>query len=127
MLARLKKSFYWFRNTLSGVCSSLITTEASFTLSPYIPPEYQQTHDLKRPHARLRGERVYSVFYDSGTRTLEVRYSDGDLRWYADVSERAYEALLCADRPDEALTREVFLQPRRKRSPCSRIAEEWRQ
>jgi hypothetical protein len=50
------------------------------------------------------------VFYDGETKILEVRYGDGELRWYADVSERAYEALLCTDTPDEVLNREVFLQ-----------------
>jgi KTSC domain len=85
-------------------------TEASVTLFPYIPPEYMQTCYLKRTHVRLRGERIHSVFYDGETRMLEVRYSDGGLRWYADISERAYEALLSTDRPDEVLHREVFLQ-----------------
>lgn len=128
MLARLRKSLYRSGEVLSRACSSLcralLTAEASVTLFPSIPPEYQQTRNSKRPHVRIRGQRIYSVFYDGETRTLEVRYSDGDLRWYADVSERAYEALLCADRPDEALTREVFLQGRRERSACSRIPEQ---
>jgi hypothetical protein len=122
MLARLRKCLNRFRKALSRVCASLVMTEASVTLFPYIPSEFTQTYNLKRPHVRLRGERVYSVFYDGETRILEVRYSDGDLRWYADVSERAYERLLCADRPDEALAREVFLQNRSGQSTCRNIS-----
>jgi hypothetical protein len=121
MLARLRKCLYRFGKALSRVCDSLIMTEAPVTIFPYVPPEFRQTYDLKRPHVRLRGEHIYSAFYDGETRTLEVRYSDGDLRWYADVSERAYEALLCADRPDEALAREVFLRDRSGQSTCPKI------
>jgi hypothetical protein len=112
MLARVRKCFHRFQKFLTKACSSLVTAESSATFSPYIPPEYAHALHSRRPHVRIRGERIYSVFYDGETRTLEVRYSDGDLRWYADVAGRAYEALLRSDRPDEALAREVFLRDR---------------
>jgi hypothetical protein len=121
MLAHLRKYLCRFGKALTRACSSLITAEAAVTLFPYMPPDYPHTHYSKRPHIRLHGERIYSVFYDAGTRTLEVRYSDGDLRWYGDVSEGVYEALLRADRPDEALTQDVFSQDRSRQSTCRKI------
>lgn len=101
----------WMRKAGRLISKSLTypgITEFWIWARVYVPSEQAQSLGLDGGRVRVSGKQISSVSYDSGTRILEVRYKDSALRCYSDVSERAYEALVSSDMPDEALAREVF-------------------
>jgi hypothetical protein len=88
-------------------CSSC---EPSIWLSTCMPPDDPTAWCALHGHVRVSGTHVYSVCYRSGTTTLEVRYRDGAMRSYGDVSERVFEALVAAHDADAMLIRAMLPQ-----------------
>jgi hypothetical protein len=58
-------------------------------------------------HIRVHGQQIYSVRYENTTKTLEVRYTNGDLSLYPNVPSRVFEAILQKGTPDQIFDREL--------------------